>query len=94
MAREMLSDEFRSILEPLIPNSPPKPKDGLLRVSDRAALESILFVLLTGLPWGMLPQEMNCGSGTICRRRLGDWQEAGVRQDLHAVTLDRLEAAR
>jgi transposase len=26
----------------------------------------------------MLPQEMGCGSGMTCWRRLRDWQAAGV----------------
>src|SRR2546423_15330943 len=40
------------------------------RVSDRAALTGILFVLTTGLPWEYLPAEMGCGSGMTCWRRL------------------------
>ena len=38
----------------------------------------------------MLPQEMNCGSGMSCWRRLRDWQEAGIWQLLHFVLLDWL----
>nr|CUV21041.1 protein of unknown function [Ralstonia solanacearum]CUV22513.1 protein of unknown function [Ralstonia solanacearum]CUV31604.1 protein of unknown function [Ralstonia solanacearum]CUV32563.1 protein of unknown function [Ralstonia solanacearum]CUV41245.1 protein of unknown function [Ralstonia solanacearum] len=30
---------------------------------DRAVLTGILFVLQSGIPWEMLPQEMGCGSG-------------------------------
>ncbi len=94
MAKEILSDEFWSIVEPLIPKPPPRPKGGRPRVSDRAALKGILFVLLTGLSWEYLPPEMNCGCGMTCWRRLRDWQEAGVWHELHAVMLDKLEAAR
>jgi transposase len=32
------------------------------RIDDRAALTGILFVLKSGIPWEMLPQEMGCGS--------------------------------
>ena len=32
----------------------------------------------SGIPWEMLPKEMECGSGMTCWRRLRDWQEAGV----------------
>jgi transposase len=49
-------------------------------VPDRAALTGILFVLRSGIPWEMLPQEMGCGSGMTCWRRLRDWHEAGVRR--------------
>jgi transposase len=48
---------------PLIPPEAPKPQGGRPRVSDRAALTGILFVLKTGIPWEYLPAEMGCGSG-------------------------------
>jgi transposase len=49
-----------------------------------------LFVLQTGIPWEHLPQEMGCGSGMTCWRRLKEWQDAGVWQRLHEVLLSRL----
>jgi transposase len=55
-------------------------------------LTGILFVLKTGLQWEMLPQEMGCGSGMTCWRRLRDWQQAGVWEKLHQVLLDKLQA--
>ena len=63
---------------------------GRPRVSDRAALTGILFVLQAGLPWQMLPREMGCGSGSTCWRRLVAWQRAGVWQQLHEVLLAEL----
>ena len=44
----------------------------------------------SGIPWEMLPQEMGCGSGMSCWRRLRDWQEAGIWQPIHFVLLDWL----
>jgi len=38
----------------------------------------------------MLPQELGCGSGMSCWRRLRDWQELGIWQLLHFVLLDWL----
>jgi transposase len=38
----------------------------------------------------MLPQEMSCGSGMSCWRRLRDWQEAGIWQLIHFSLLDWL----
>jgi len=38
----------------------------------------------------LLPQEMECGSGVTCWRRLGAWQNAGIRDRLHRTLLDRL----
>src|SRR4051794_39310018 len=59
----------------------------------RATLTGILFVLRSGLPWELLPQEMGCGSGVTCWRRLRDGQEAGVWDRLHRTLLDRLGRA-
>ena len=88
-----MSDELWEIIEPLLPPEPPKPKGGRPRVEDRAALTGIVFVLKSGIPWEMLPKEMGCGSGSTCWRRLRDWQEAGVWEELHRVLLDRLGEA-
>lgn len=93
MAKSLVSDELWAVIEPLLPPQPPRPKGGRPRVSDRAALTGILFVLKTGTPWEMLPPEMGCGSGMTCWRRLRDWQEAGVWDLLHQVLLDRLGQA-
>ena len=62
-------------------------------MNDRAALTGILFVLKTGIPWEMLPQEMGCGSGMTCWRRLKEWHKAGVWDRLHRALLDRLGEA-
>ena len=85
-----MSDELWEFVEPLLPEEPPKPKGGRPRLDDRAALTGILFVLKSGIPWEMLPQEMGCGSGVTCWRRLKEWQEAGVWERLLSVLLDRL----
>jgi hypothetical protein len=78
MAKELVTDELWEVVEPLLPEEPPKPKGGRPRVDDRAALTGILFVLKSGIPWEMLPQEMGCGSGMTCWWRLKEWHEAGV----------------
>jgi transposase len=93
MAKELLSDELWSRIEPLLPPEPAKPKGGRPRISDRACLTGILFVLKSGVPWEYLPQEMNCGCGMTCWRRLRDWQEAGVWQKIWELLLDELGAA-
>jgi len=93
MAKQLVSDELWSLVEPLLPKPGPKKKDGRPRVPDRACLTGIVFVLMTGIPWEYLPQEMGCGSGMTCWRRLRDWQAAGVWEDLHRILLDRLGEA-
>jgi transposase len=93
MAKELVTDELWEVVEPLLPDEPPKPKGGRPRIDDRAALTGILFVLKSGIPWEMLPQEMGCGSGMTCWRRLKEWNDAGVWERLHHKLLDRLGKA-
>ena len=93
MAKELVSDELWEVIELLLPPESPKPQGGRPRVDDRAALTGIIFVLKSGIPWEMLPQEMGCGSGVTCWRRLREWQEAGLWERLHRVLLNRLGEA-
>jgi transposase len=76
MAKELVTDELWEAIKPLLPEEPEKPKGGRPRIDDRAAFTGILFVLKSGIPWEMLPQEMRCGSGMTCWRRLKEWHEA------------------
>jgi len=50
MSKPLLPDDLWEIVEPLLPEEPPKPKGGRPRVPDRACLTGIIFVLKTGLP--------------------------------------------
>lgn len=90
-SKPLVSDELWAVIAPLLPPERPKPQGGRPRVSDRAALTGIIFVLKSGIPWEMLPQEMGCGSGMTCWRRLRDWQQAGVWERLHQELLRRLQ---
>jgi transposase len=93
MSKPLVSDELWTTLAPLLPPERPKPKGGRPRVPDRAALTGILFVLRSGIPWELLPQEMGCGSGVTCWRRLREWRQAGVWDRFHQTLLDRLGRA-
>jgi transposase len=53
-------------------------RTGRRRRDDRAVLEGILHVLATGIAWRELPQDLDCGSGVTCWRRLREWVEAGT----------------
>ena len=64
-----------------------------LPIGNREALTGILFVLKTGTPWEYLPQEMGCGCGMTCWRRLRDWQTAGVWDKIWRALLDELGLA-
>jgi transposase len=101
MAKKLVSDELWEVVESLLPPEPDKTfgtSGERPRIDDRAALTGIIFVLKSGIPWEMLPQasalgEMGCGSGMTCWRRLQEWHEAGVWEELHKVLLDRLGEA-
>ena len=77
MPKPLVTDTLWAVVEPLLPEEPLKPKGGRPRIDARAALTGIIFVLKTGIPWEMLPQEMGCGSGMTCWRRLKERHEVG-----------------
>jgi transposase len=94
MAKPLVDDRLWAVIAPLLP--PPKPRrrryPGRKPLDNRQVLAGIVFVLKTGIPWELLPQEMGCGSGMSCWRRLRDWQQAGVWHRLHRALVERLHA--
>ena len=90
MAAALLPDALWDLVEAFLPTPPRRPQGGRPRVSDRACLMGIVFVLRSGIPWQMLPQELGCGSGMTCWRRLRDWQQAGVWDLIHFALLEWL----
>ena len=92
MPKELIDNELWSRIEPLLPTRAPRNRQyaGRKPLDDRAVLTGIVFVLRSGIPWNMLPQEMGCGSGTVCWRRLVQWQQAGVWQRIQEVLLAEL----
>jgi transposase len=90
MSSPLLPDALWNLIQPMLPPAPRRPKGGRPRLADRACFTGILFVLRSGIPWEMLPQELGCGSGMTCWRRLRDWQERGIWDLLHFVLLDWL----
>ena len=90
MKRTLISQKLWQELEPLVPAAKLSPKGGRPRLDDCAAFNGILFVLMTGIPWEELPQELGFGSGMTCWRRLRQWQRQGVWDRLHQALLCRL----
>jgi transposase len=91
MAKPILDDELWRRVEPLLLPKPRRSRfPGRRRLDNRKALTGILFVLKTGIAWEDLPQELGCGCGMSCWRRLREWQQAGVWQKLQPLLLARL----
>jgi transposase len=89
-----IPDELWERLRPLLPVVQRRHRwPGRKRLDDRACMNGILFVLITGIGWEHLPQQLGYGSGMTCWRRLRDWTEAGVWDQLHARLLAELRAA-
>src|SRR5512137_2152429 len=94
MAKPLLDDALWAIIEPVIPVKKRRFRNpGRKRLTIRGTLTGILFVLKTGIPWEFLPQEMGCGCGMTCWRRLRDWQRLGVWDKIHRVLLEKLQEA-
>jgi transposase len=94
MARPIVDDRLWKLIEPLFPVKKRRFRyPGRKPLDNRATLTGILFVLKTGIPWEDLPQEMHCGSGMTCWRRLRDWYQAGIWSKVHQVLLNELREA-
>jgi len=88
--KPLLPDDLWELIEPQLPAPKPHPKGGRPPLDNRQVLTGIIFILRTGLPWEYLPQEMGCGCGMTCWRRLKAWFVAGIWQKIHTLLLSRL----
>lgn len=74
MEASVIDDDLWTLIEPLLPQPKPRGKSdpGRPRVSDRAALNGILFMMKTAIRWSHLPTRLEFGlefgSGAICWR--------------------------
>jgi transposase len=94
MAKPIVNDELWGWIERLLPLKERRARfPGRKPLDNRKALTGILFVLKTGIPWADLPQELGCGCGMSCWRRLREWQQAGVWQTLQELLLLKLPDA-
>jgi transposase len=92
-AKPILPDALWDRIALLFPSHPSQPKGGRPWLSDRQCLMGIIFVLRTGMPWSWLPRELGCGSGVTCWRRLRQWQQQGIWQQIHRALLTELQYA-
>jgi transposase len=95
LVEELVPDELWRLVAALLP-SPPRPLYGGRRrtVPDRNCLAAIIYMARTSTPWRLLPaRELGCGSPATVWRRLIEWANAGVFDQLHLEVLDRLGIA-
>jgi transposase len=68
MAAALLPDPLWDLVEPFLPTPARWPKGGRPRLSDRACLTSILFVLRSDIPWHEAFLSLGCA--LICWQSL------------------------
>jgi hypothetical protein len=84
---EELGDEQWKLIAPLLP----KPKArGLPRAEDRRTLNGILWVLRSSARGKDLPAKY--GSRSTCHRRLQEWQDQGVWEQIRLKLLSILDS--
>jgi len=87
-----LPDEIWEQMAPLLPaRKPHRLGCHNPRVSDRAAMNAILFVLRTGEQWNALNGTGICSS-SAAHRRFQEWAESGVFEEFWRLGLLSLEA--
>src|SRR5690606_1738832 len=92
MASRLLSDDLWNEIEPFFPTYEFSPRGGRPPAESRTVFTCILFVLKTGIAWEDLPLELGCSYKT-CYRRLKQWMDSGVFQEIHRHLLTQLNAA-
>lgn len=90
MAFSIIPTDVWEEIEPLLPPRTMSRKGGRPPISNRDVLTGIIFVLRTGIPWDQLPEELGCGCGMTCLRRLRYWREMGIWPAIQRVLDEKL----
>ena len=89
-----VSDQLWSHLAPLLADPPRRACNaGRKRLSTRACLEGILYLLYTGCRYLDVPRELGFPSGETCRRRLHEWIDKGVWEQAMEQLVSELNGA-
>ena len=93
MSSRLLPDELWDEIEPLFPEYEPSPDGGRPPKETRMVLTAVLFVLKTGIGWKDLPTEAFGVSYKTCTRRIDEWTDQGIWQQMHLLFLNKLRGA-
>jgi transposase len=93
MSSKLLPDELWDEIEQLFPEYEPSPDGGRPPKEARRVLMAVLFVLKTGVGWKDLPTEAFGVSYKTCTRRIDEWTDQGIWQQIHELFLAKLRGA-
>lgn len=93
MSSKLLPDELWNEIAPLFPEYELSHFGGRPPIESRTVLTAVLFVLKTGIGWKDLPTEAFGVSYKTCVRRIDEWIELGIWQQIHQVFLAKLRGA-
>jgi transposase len=89
-----LEEKLRQELEPLIADPPRRLRNpGRKRTPPIACLQGLLYLLFTGGRYIDLPRGLGFPSGETCRRRLHEWIERGVWEQVLELLIVKLDRA-
>lgn len=83
-----LTDKQWAVIKPHLPKQNFK-KGGRPRADDRKTINGIVWILQIGAQWSEKPKKY--GSYVTCWKRLKDWQDKGVWENIWQVLLRELE---
>ena len=78
MAAKLITDDVWNRIKAFLPERAGRATGGRPPLGDREVLTGVVFVLKTDIAWEDLPEEMGCGCGMTCLRRLKQWHQMGV----------------
>ena len=93
MSSKLLPNELWNEIEQLFPEYEASPDGGRPPTEARTVLTAILFVLKTGIGWKDLPTEAFGVSYKTCLRRIDEWTDQGIWQQIHELLLAKLRSA-
>ena len=87
-----LDERVRELVEPLIADPPRRERNpGRKRTAPIACLQGLLYLLVTGGRYMDLPRGLGFPSGETCRRRLHEWIDRGVWEQVMTILVSRLD---